>query len=272
MTRFIKGIFKKTLKKVTAGTGIPQQLSGMQEQLTRMLEELHKLPEHLMAADGLPVPPAELRYLVSLGYGTADFFEVGQLCARRIRESLTKCGAGIERFAAILDFGCGCGRTIRNFRSLRGPKLSGTDYNNKLIDWCRENLPFATFDVNRLEPPLAYPDQSFDLVYSFSVFTHLPEQLQFSWMQELSRVLRAGGYLVISTLDEPHLPDDPVTKEQFRAGRLAIRENAAPGENLFAAYHPVSYVKEKLAKGFEIVEYIPSGVWQSFYLLKKLAH
>ena len=38
------------------------------------------------------------------------------------------------------------------------------------------------------------PTRSFDLLYAFSVFTHLSEQLQHAWMQECLRVLRPGWF------------------------------------------------------------------------------
>ena len=72
--------------------------------------------------------------------------------------------------------------------------------------------------MNPLHPPLVYPGEAFDLVYAFSVFTHLPESIQFSWMRELSRVLKAGGYLAISTLPLGVLPEDR------RTGQLVVSQ------------------------------------------------
>src|SRR5262245_58993833 len=108
--------------------------------------------------DGLPVPPRELRFLVSgdARDTVASFLGMGRLCARRIVDVLRKHGTDIDRLDAILDFGCGCGRTIRHLRPLRHPTLCGTDYNPLLVEWCSHNLAFARFDVNRLQPPLSY--------------------------------------------------------------------------------------------------------------------
>jgi ubiquinone/menaquinone biosynthesis C-methylase UbiE len=102
----------------------------------------------------------------------------------------------IENFQTMLDFGCGCGRVIRNWRSLQGVNIYGSDYNHELIAWCDENLSFAHFDSNDLAPPLSYESNKFDLIYALSVFTHLPEELQLTWLQELTRVLQPGGYLL----------------------------------------------------------------------------
>src|SRR5262245_15136803 len=80
------------------------------------------------APDGLPVPPRKLRFLVSGDERdtVATFLHMGGLCAQRIVETLRKHGTDIHDLDAILDFACGCGRTIRHFRSLQRPKLYGT--------------------------------------------------------------------------------------------------------------------------------------------------
>ena len=225
------------------------------------------------APDGLPVPPRELRSLVSGDPRdtVSSFLHMGSLCASRIVETLRKNGTDIHSLHAILDFGCGCGRTIRHFRSLRHPKLYGTDYNQMLIDWCKRNLAFVRFDVNQLQPPLIYPDENFELIYAFSVFTHLPPALQKRWIQELSRTLKPNGYLVISTLGEWALGKRPDLRDLLKAGELVSVNDRVAGTNACSAYHTLRSVQDHLASGLEIVEFIPQGVGQDFYLLRKLS-
>ena len=238
-----------------------------------MPARLHRLRQAvrdwMMQGDGLPIPPQELRSLVSGDPNDtkSSFFNIGRACAEQIVEALKKTGVEIDSFDAILDFGCGCGRTIRHFQTLEKPTLYGTDYNPKLIDWCSRNLPFGRFGVNQLHPPLVYPAEAFDLVYAFSVFTHLPESLQFSWMGELSRVLRPAGYLAIST----H-PLERLAAGQRTGQLVVLGDESTAGTNPCATYHAFAYVKEKLAKGFEVVEFIEARSWRSqdFYLLRKL--
>jgi len=43
---------------------------------------------------------------------------------------------------------------------------------------------------------LPYRDSFFNLVYAYSVFTHLPEPAQNVWIPEIARVLRPGGVFV----------------------------------------------------------------------------
>jgi SAM-dependent methyltransferase len=232
----------------------------------------------LGAPDQLPIPPPHLIFLVA---GTADiswFMTGGALAAASITETLSARGVSIEKVGSILDFGCGCGRVLRNWHSLSGTRVSGVDYNSGLIDWCRVNLPFADFRINQLAPPLAYSDAEFDLAYALSVFTHLTEELQVSWIEELSRVVKPGGHLVISTHGEPYLHRlNDRERSQFASGHLVVKNNTkAPGSNTCSAYHPPAYVRNVLARGLEVIDFIPEGAKgnprQDLYLLRKLSH
>jgi SAM-dependent methyltransferase len=233
--------------------------------------------------DGLPIPPARLHFLVSGDSDsiTADYFEIGEACARMIDDALNKLHVDIKHFRAILDFGCGCGRVIRRIRPLTKATLHGTDYNSTLIDWCRRNLPIAEFRVNQLTPPLAYHDATFDLVYALSVFTHLPETLQFAWIAELSRVLQPGGYLLMTVHGQAHaqyLP--PEVRAKLETERFLVLGQEVAGTNQCVAYHLPEYV-QKLASGFEVSLFQPGEAFvdtgrrivsQDFYLLRKLHH
>jgi len=141
--------------------------------------------------DGLPLPPARMRTQVGPLHADARFFlESGRHNAELIRSVLAEQGAPVERLGAMLDWGCGCGRVLRHWSGLDTTTVSGCDINPKMVDWCRTNLPFAEVAVNELSPPLPYADSSFDLVYAFSVMTHLSADLQHEWVAESRRVLR----------------------------------------------------------------------------------
>jgi SAM-dependent methyltransferase len=117
----------------------------------------------------------------------------------------------------VLDFGCGAGRVVRHFADEAAvATFVGCDIDEPSIEWARANLspPFSFF-VNEEAPPLAQPDASFDLVYAFSVFTHITDEWS-GWLLELHRILSEGGLLVVSVLGgamsesaagEPWYPD-----------------------------------------------------------------
>jgi SAM-dependent methyltransferase len=212
------------------------------------------------ADDGLPVPPPRLIMRVA---GTTDldwFLQGGRLAADGIRSAVTRHRTQVEELRALLDFGCGCGRVLRTWASLDGTLVAGSDTNRDAVDWCRHNLPFAELATNGLRPPLAFADDRFDLVYALSVFTHLPEELQRPWLLELVRVLAPGGLVLLSTHGETYASRlDPEERARFESGHLVVRWEQAAGTNLCAAYHPSTYVRERLAAELELLEHLPEG-------------
>ena len=225
------------------------------------------------APDGLPIPSAALRILVAASPDIAWFLESGRRGAESVRGILERNGLSLEESGPVLDFGCGCGRVVRHLSSLGGA-VHGSDLHPKLVAWCRRHLAFGRFETNGLEPPVAFEEGRFGLAYALSVFTHLPETLQGPWMQELRRVLRPGGHLVFSTHGARYLSElSPEQRERFAAGKLVTRRDDRPGSNVCGAYHPEAYVREGLARGFKVVDFVPEGAlgnpWQDLWLLGK---
>jgi SAM-dependent methyltransferase len=50
-----------------------------------------------------------------------------------------------------------------------------------------------------VQPPLAFEDASFDLIYAFSVFSHLNEETGISWINDFARLVRPGGAVMVTT-------------------------------------------------------------------------
>lgn len=218
------------------------------------------------AADGtgstpLPVPPLALIDLVSGQPDIPWFLEGGKRAAAAIREALARQGVAMEELAALLDFGCGCGRVLRHWSELApGTEIHGSDLSLRSIEWGQRHLTFARLQTNGLAPPLPYPDETFDLIYALSVFTHLPEDLQQPWMNELRRIIRPGGFLLFSTHGERYAAElDPGERIRFGGGELVVRASADAGTNACGAYHPPAYVRAVLVTGMEVLEHVPEG-------------
>jgi hypothetical protein len=94
-------------------------------------------------------------------------------------------------------------------------------------------------------------------------------------MNELSRVLKPGGYILLSTHGESYSDRlNEGERRQFASGRLVVKNDVkAPGTNMCAAYHPPEYVREELGRGLELVEHVPQGAkgnpHQDLYVLCK---
>jgi SAM-dependent methyltransferase len=208
-------------------------------------------PRHVA---GPPLPPRRLMVRVA-GTADADWF----LRSGRAAYDAIAAHVPLEELESVLDFGCGCGRVTRYWDTFAG-NVSGSDVSAKAIDWCRGHLGFARFETNELAPPLAFADESFDLVYALSVFTHLTGELQLAWRDELRRVLRPRGRLLLTTHGRSYLPRlEPADQARFDHGELVVRWGDLPGTNLCSAYHPEEYVRTTLAQGFTFVELEPEG-------------
>ncbi len=101
--------------------------------------------------------------------------------------------------AVILDYGCGWGRLIRLLykftsfenifavdpwdESIKQCKEHGIKANLALSDWVPQTLPF---------------ERQFDLIFAFSVFTHLSEKTMHVVLKTLRRYLADEGVLVIT--------------------------------------------------------------------------
>lgn len=234
----------------------------------------HPRGRSVFAADGLPLPPASLRVLVA---GTADaiwFVNSGRLTTDVIKALLRQNGRPFQEMRSILHFGCGCGRIVRHWHVSGDVRVVGCDFNHRLVDWCGANLPLARFVVNGPGPPLPDLGGRFDLIYSFSVFTHLPAALQPEWVDELTRVLEPGGFLLVTTHGDRYREQlAPAELAAFCAGELVVKHEDVAGTNLCAAFHPQSYLFGDFARALRVVDFIPGGtiegIEQDLTLLRK---
>jgi ubiquinone/menaquinone biosynthesis C-methylase UbiE len=94
--------------------------------------------------------------------------------------------------------------------------LFGVDTEEEMLAVCRDTDCPAS--VSKIDPlgSLPYDSRSFDLVYAYSVFTHLPEDVQDRWLSEIKRVLRPGG-MFIATVEPPRFIDTFLSTDLSRA-------------------------------------------------------
>jgi SAM-dependent methyltransferase len=145
----------------------------------------------------LPIPWPELA--ARIGGAFADYRDIGA-AHRAFVESVLPEDWSFEG-KSVLDFGCGTGRTLSAFEDLaERASFVGCDIHGESIAWADSELspPFKFF-LSQETPPLAQPDESFDLIYAMSVFTHITDQWS-QWLAELRRVMRPEGIAVISVL------------------------------------------------------------------------
>ena len=99
----------------------------------------------------------------------------------------------------MLDIGVGWGRVYRAM--LRETLLIvGIDPLPRCIELCREAFPDGKFELVQPQPPYQFADEAFDVVYLYSVFSHLNEPEFLTILREAVRVVRKGGFVAFTTL------------------------------------------------------------------------
>jgi SAM-dependent methyltransferase len=229
------------------------------------------------------VPPTDIFF------AREDYAEV----ARTLFETLVEV-SGLQPGERVLDVGCGAGRVAAPLVDHLGPggSYEGFDRNSARIDWCNEriaplhpgfrfqvieafNSPRQKGTVSADEVTFPYPDSEFDLVFLFSVFTHmLPEGVE-RYLAEIARVLKPGGRTVITwfllneeslrALEEQHdqrrNPASNAQESRFShdLGVYRVADRARP--EAVVAYHE-QFVREAYSRsGLEVEEPIRYGSW-----------
>lgn len=157
---------------------------------------------------------------------------------------------GIDRHSAVLDYGCGYGRTLRDLAQQGFDDLTGVDTSPGMIERARVLHPAMRFSVLDAPPFSRYPDASFDLAVIFAVLTCIPgEAAQHRLVAELGRVLKPGGTLYVS--DYP-LQDDERNRSRYdrSAGRYGDYGVFETDDGAVFRHHPRAWFP-LLLSGFE---------------------
>lgn len=171
-----------------------------------------------------PSPPPELLMQIANDPSVEAFVSSFPHVRVAVSDYLGRAGYRFGGFRRILDFGCGVGRFLFAMKEVLGPeqRMFGCDIDSQCIDWCSGNIDFAKVTRSQIAPPLPYRDGEFDLVYALSVFTHLSLDLQFAWAWEISRVLKPGGVLFVSTHGLMFLQQILAIRENWAHADLAL--------------------------------------------------
>jgi SAM-dependent methyltransferase len=133
-----------------------------------------------------------------------EFLALGRQDVDRARGILTGLGLPTT-WDRVLDFGCGAGRLSQALAE-HADEVVGLDVSPPMLETARalDRSDGRCSFVLGEDPDLrAFPDGSFDLVYTERVLQHLPRPVLENYLAEFVRVLRPGGVAYLHCTTRP---------------------------------------------------------------------
>lgn len=167
-------------------------------------------------ASGLPLPPGKYRMGGEHFKDDAAFIRTAVADVERLQDY-----AGLTAQSRLLDWGCGAGRLAVGVREHLGrvADYHGVDVQPDLIDWAEENLAgpgfrFTCVDVSneRYNPDgtpertLAAEPGSVDVLYAYSVFSHMSDEYTAAYLRLIREALADGGKAFVTCFVEEDVP------------------------------------------------------------------
>jgi SAM-dependent methyltransferase len=161
-----------------------------------MIEEPTSISER-MRSDWNQRAREDPHYYVAFGGRDQDeesFLATAADVLRALETELRRLPQAGRRSA--LEIGCGPGRLMKPL-SRHFTEIHGVDVSDEMIRLARERLrdiPAAHAYVTNGASLAQFPDESFDFVYSYAVFQHIPSRvIVVQYMHEIRRVLKSDG-------------------------------------------------------------------------------
>jgi SAM-dependent methyltransferase len=154
-----------------------------------------------MRADWNERAKEDAHYYVAFGRRGQDeqeFYATAEEVVKGLVRELKRLGPGRVRARRALEIGCGPGRLLRPMSRYFG-EIHGVDVSDEMIRLGSERLrdiPHAHAHATSGTDLAAFADESFDFVYSYAVFQHIPNrEVVLEYLSEARRVMKPGAVL-----------------------------------------------------------------------------
>ncbi|MBI5632831.1 MAG: glycoside hydrolase family 99-like domain-containing protein [Nitrospirae bacterium] len=179
----------------------------------------------------LPTMPDEQIQINWTGRSGYETLHQAFLAFSLFKEIIGRHYQDIRSCNRILDFGCGWGRIIRFFlKDIEPGGLWGIDCYEEAVAICNNSNLKCNFESIDVMPPTTLPDDYFDAIYLYSVFSHLSEEAHMAWLMEFKRILKPGGIVIATTRPRHFLIECDTLRnrkdvKEFQHGAVASFQN-----------------------------------------------
>lgn len=162
----------------------------------------------------------DLAFALAVGSLTVDLFrEQGEGHVAVLKAH------GLADGMAIFDLGCGCGRTAQALQRLGWQgTYTGADIIPSFIDELTTKCPGYTAVVHR-QSSIPVADASLDMLFHWSVFTHIAPEECFLYMADSFRAMKPGARMVFSFME---LSDPEHQATFYRRVEVMAKGNTMP--------------------------------------------
>ena len=182
--------------------------------------------------EGLTLPAKHLRLCGAEFHDNRYFLTSARYEADRLIKNF-----GLSKESRVLDVGCGMGRLAIGILSAVGEikAYHGMDVQSDCVEWCSSHITkehancrftWVNAKNDRYNPQgeslvdasrLPFDDASFDIIYLFSVFTHLTLDHIRIYLREFHRIAQPKGRVFVTAYVEENVPDETVNPKNYRA-------------------------------------------------------
>jgi len=241
---------------------------------TQTSGERYGLEMHPIQGDNSTAPPMDLvSQIQNPQKANADVFFATDL--RTVHTHLLELGEhgfdprGFER---IMEMGVDLGRLIRHYFPF-STELFGCDVTDAVLGFVERSLgPRVSIAGNGSRPPLPFRTGVFDFVYANSVFTHIRFGETPVWFEEIHRVVRPGGCVIVSVFNPDvhltHLSPRDFDRQVTKNGYLEWGRDETILENYVFLNYDVLF--DLWSRSFRVLELRQHFKEQDHLILKKV--
>lgn len=148
-------------------------------------------------------------------------------------------GWGLKKSMAFLDLGCGPGRIVKTIAPLV-KEYYGVDHCRDLISTAKlhhqdyDNVQFFVNDGCTLD---CFSDSIFDFVLEYLVFIHCQKDFIVGYINEIHRVLKPGGILLVKSLPKKEHYVNGFCFEEMKKAFNTFKEAAVRNNDIGKCYY-----------------------------------
>ena len=260
---------------------LPESVKPALRAVAGIADPMVDLIDRRLGGDREPVPPRRIRASVGQPSRTR-YREEGRLVAAELVATLEAVGRPLAGFQTICDLASGPGKVLCHLDLPAERHVAAIDVNQDAIAWLHRRLPWVDARAEGPLPPTSFEGASFDLLFSISLFTHLPEDQQDRWLAEVARLLTPTGTGLLTV-------HGATAYEGFRRGSrpgisasqlaslrcrgplpdvgFAFEPEPSParrapgiGAKWGLAFHDEAYIRQRWSRYLEIQEVLPGAL------------